>query len=145
MKKVLAEVINQPTISELETRISVLEARLEKLDPTPKRETLQPYPIGSQVYSVADLEGRHPLVVRGYDRPGCVLVTVLPGEPERSLPIKSVRPLQECPRAQPSPGEAFANMADPKAREFLEGRQKAQIEAATKPFTAPIPEQRRYS
>lgn len=152
MKKLaLAEVIDQPATGELVARISALEARnaalearLEKLDPTPKREKLEPYPVGSSVYSISDLEGRHPLVVRGYDRHGHVLVTVLPGEPERELPLESVRPLEQCPRAQPNPSQKFANIADKKAREFLQGREEARIAAITAPFVPPIPKQERY-
>jgi hypothetical protein len=144
MKK-LAEVGSQEQVlSDLVARVDEMGKRIERIDPTPKLETLQPYPVGTQVYSVADLEGRYPLLVRGYDRPGHVLVTVLPGEPERSLPLESVRTLAQCPRATPAPGEAFANITDAKARAFFEGRRKAQIAAATKPFTPPIAAQERY-
>jgi hypothetical protein len=128
----------------METRQAAIEARLEMLDPTPKLETLQPYLVGTQVYSVADLEGRHPLIVRGYDRPGFVLLTVLPSEPDRSLPLQSVRPLEQCPRAQSTPAQRFARM-DPKTRAFYEGRETARVAAITAPFVPPIPEQKRYS
>jgi hypothetical protein len=150
MKKAfaLAGVIDnrQQLTPELETRLAAIEARIEKFDPTPKLETLQPYPVGSNVYSISDLEGRHPLVVRGYDRPGHILVMVTPNDPERSLPLKSVRPLDKCPRAQPSPSQRFANVADQTTREFLEGREAARIAATTVPFDAPPPlrTQRRY-
>lgn len=152
MKKAIAEVDMQQLVSELQTRLAAsetrqaaIEARLEKFDPTPKLETLQPYPVGSNVYSISDLEGRHPLVVRGYDRHGHVLVTVLPGDPDRSLPIESVRPLEGCPHAQPSPSQKFANIADKKAREFLQGREEARIAAITAPFVPPVQTQKRYS
>ena len=143
MKKALGEVISQPTTGELEARIAKLEALVEQHHPTPKLETLQPYPVGTEVYSLQDLEGRNPFTVVGY-LGRRILVRLSPGEPERSLPIGSVRPLKECPRAQPSPSQAFAGISDPKAREFFEGRRKAQIDAATKPFTPPIPHQERY-
>jgi hypothetical protein len=143
MKKALAEVDMLQLISELQTRQAAMEARLEKLDPTPRLETREPYPVGSSVYSITDLEARHPLTVRGYDRPGRILVLMSAGEPERSLPLESVRPLEQCPRATPTPGQIYAHLDD-KTREYMEGRRTAEIEAKTKPFTPPIPHQQRY-
>jgi hypothetical protein len=151
MKKAVAEVDSRQQLTELGElverlveQVAAMTVRIEKLDPTPKREKLEPWPVDSNVYSVSDLEGRYPLVVRGYDRHGRVLVTFLPGEPERSLPIESVRPIEECSRAQPSPDQAFANVKCPKARAFMVGRRNAQIEAATRPSAPFIPEQVRY-
>lgn len=143
MKKAF-EVINRPTIDELETRISALEARLEKLDPSPKIETLQPHPIGASVYSVSDLEARYPIQVVGYDRAGHILVLTNPDDPcPRSLPLASVRTLEECPNAAPTPSQAFAKL-DRKAREFYEGRRAAQIAAKVAPPPPERPKQRRY-
>lgn len=146
MKKALAEVDMLKLISELQTRQAAMEARLEKLDPTPKLQTLQPYRIDvDEVFSIIDLEARYPLLVRGYPRPGFISVTVLAGEPERELPLQSVRPREKCPRAETTPTEAFEHLADPTAREFFEGRQKAQIAARTTTLPLPpLPKQRRW-
>jgi hypothetical protein len=42
MKKALAEVDDQHPMSEADKRLADIEARLAKLDPTPKLETLEP-------------------------------------------------------------------------------------------------------
>jgi hypothetical protein len=148
MKKVLAEVIDQPTTGELQTRISVLEARIEKLDPSPKIETLEPYLVGSNVYSISDLEGRYPLAVVGYDRgTGRILVLVSPDDAgPRSLPLESVRPLEQCPRAQPTPSQKYEHIADQKLRAELEFREAARFAATTRPASSspPIRAQERY-
>jgi hypothetical protein len=144
MKK--AALIEQPNTSELEARIAALELRLEKLDPTPKREKLQPYPIGSSVYSISDLEGRNPFPVVGYEA-GRILVVVSPGDAPRSLPIESVIPWEKCSHADPDTERAYEAMyarMDPKAREFQKSRRKAQLEAATRPSAPFIPSQDRY-
>jgi hypothetical protein len=146
MKKALAEVIDQPTTGELETRISALEARLEKLDPTPKLETLEPYPVGSNVYSVCDMEARNPFVVRGY-RNGRILVIVSPGEPERGLPIESVIPFAKCQNGETNSEQAHADIygrMDPKTREFYEGRRNAEIAARKNEPAPPPPRQQKW-
>lgn len=131
-------------LAERDARIAALERRLAILDP-PKPPPVDPFPIGSAVYSVIDLEARHDLIVRGFHRPGYITVTVLPGEPDRELPLQSVRQRNRCPHAETSPSEAFSNIADPKARAFFESRERARVEATTKPWSEPIAEQRRYS
>jgi hypothetical protein len=139
-KAALAEVIDQPT-SELETRVSALEARIEKLDPTPKLETLEPYPVLGNVYSVADLYARNPFVVRGY-RNGRILVSCSPGEPERELPIESVIPFSKCRNAETDSEQAHADMyakMDPRTREFYEGRRNAEIAALKRNELPPWP------
>jgi hypothetical protein len=83
------------------------------------------------------------LTVVGY-RAGRIVVKVLPGEPERELHIQSVVPLERCSRAAPTPSQLFSNIADPKARAWFQGREKARVEAITKPFVPPILEQVRY-
>jgi hypothetical protein len=127
------------------TQVAIL-ARLERLDPTPRRETLEPYPVGSNVYSVADAEGRHPFKVLGY-RGGRISLITSPGEPARELPIESVIPWEKCSRADPDTERAYEAMyarMDPKAREFQKARRKAQLEAATRPSAPFIPQQERY-
>jgi hypothetical protein len=127
------------------TQVAIL-ARLERLDPTPKLEVREPYLVGSNVYSICDVEARNPLQVVGY-RSGRILVIVVPGEPARELPIESVIPWEKCSRADPDTERAYEAMyarMDPKAREFQKGRRKAQLEAATRPFVPPIPAQERY-
>lgn len=149
MKK--AEVGNQQLT--LEARVAAIEAtqaailaRLEKLDPKPPIAVREPYSVGSTVYSVADLEARYPIVVRGY-RNGRILVETSPGEPEREWPLESVIPLAKCRNATPTPeklDEQIDGHLDPKTREYYLGRRKAQLEAATKPSGPFIPTQRRY-
>jgi hypothetical protein len=140
MKKAVVEVDKQQLTSELETRIAALEARIEKLDPTPSLKTREPYPVGSQVYSVQDLEGRHPATVVGY-RSGQIIVAFSPDEPERQLQIASVRPLEECPRAEGPP--SYAHL-DEKTREYMRGRRAAELAARTTRVAPPPPKQRRY-
>jgi hypothetical protein len=147
MKKVTAEVDMQQLISELQTRQAALEARVEKLDPTPKLQVREPYPEGSRVYSIADPEARSPFTVVGYPGPGRILVIAVHGEPARELSLASVVPLASCKNAQLTPDqvheELYAHM-DPKTREYWEGRRTAEIEAKTTPFTPPLLPQRRY-
>ena len=147
MKKAFAEVISQPTISELEARVAKLEALVEQHHPTPKIEALQPYAIDSNVYSLADPEARYPLRVLGY-RGGRILLITSPGEPEREFPIESVVPFSKCRNAEINSERAYADMfsgMDPKTREYYEGRRKAQIAAKTGPALPPPPrQQRRY-
>ena len=142
-KAAFAEVEKQQSteLSELLRRLSAIEQRLEKLDPP--KQTLEPYPVLSQVYSVQDLEGRNPFTVIGY-LGRRILVRLSPGEPARSLPLESVRRLEECPRAQPTPSQLFAGVKCPKARAEMEGRRQAKIDAITRPFAPPIPHQERY-
>lgn len=143
MKKPI-EVDNQPLaelvgrlLAERDARISALEARIEKLDPTPKLETLQPYRVGSIVYSIVDLGATNPFTVTGY-RAGRILVMGSTDDAERSLSLASVVPLERCPNAAPTPAQAFANL-DPKTREFYEGRRKAEIAAKVTPPPPPPP------
>lgn len=143
--KARGEVISQPTIGDLEARIAKLEALVEQHHPTPRIEMLQPYEIDSLVYSISDLAANYPMRVIGYDLAGRILILTPPDDPcPRSLPLESVRPLKQCPRAQPGPKEAFAGIADDKARAYFSNRRAAQVEAATRPFVAPLPVQRRY-
>jgi hypothetical protein len=143
MKKPLIEAHNEQLGKQLEARLAAVEQRLERIDPRPKIETRQPFRVGDEVFSIVDLEGRNPLRIVGYDENDRVLVLV-PGEDwPRALPIQAVRPLSECPRADPA--RALSTIADPAAREFFDGRRRAETEAKTKPFTAPVPQQQRYS
>lgn len=147
MKKVI-EVDKQQLASPLEARIAALEARVEKLDPRPRQEVLEPYGINEQVYSVVDLEARNPLRVCGYDhRTGSVLIMLNPGDPAgpRPVSLRSVRRLEQCPRAQPGPDQLASHITDQKTTEFWQGRRRAQTEAKTSPILPPPPpRQRRY-
>jgi hypothetical protein len=148
MKK--TEVGNPQLSPEVEARFAAIEtnqaailARLEKLDPTPKLEALQPHKIGTFVYSVADQYARYPMTVVGY-RDGRILVTSPPDNSERELAIASVVPRERCPRAEPKPSdEMFGNM-DPKARAYHEGRRAAEVAAKVTPALPAPPKQRRY-
>ena len=44
----------------------------------------------------------------------------------------------------PVPARSLRILRTKRHESFLQGRQEARIEAKTKPFTPPIPEQRRY-
>ena len=103
MKKASTEVDKQHLAPELETRLAAMEARLEKLDPTPKLETIEPYGIGTIVYSISDSGASFSFVVKGYDhRAGRILVQH-DNDPERALALESVQPLSKCRNAQPTP------------------------------------------
>ena len=133
-----SEAGTEQVVSDLARRLDEFERRL---NPTPK--LLEPHPVGSVVFSIVDVEARNPWTVAGY-RSGRILVISSPDEPQRELPIASVVRRQECKLAQPISSQKYAHIAEPKLRAFLEGRDKAQLEAKTKPFTPPIAAQERY-
>jgi hypothetical protein len=141
-KSSVVEVSNQRPEDGLEARIAALEAalasvleRLEKLDPSPRIEDIEPYPIGSEIYSVSDLEGQYPWTVQGYDRrrPGWILVQTPHDGGPRCLPLASVQPLSKCSRADAN--RVVNEIADPVTREWCRLRRAAEVDAITRPVS----------
>jgi hypothetical protein len=143
MKKATEVGNQQQVIRDLVEQVDEIKRRLERIDPSPTLKTLEPYPVGSIVYSIIDLEAHNPMTVISY-RAGRITVMSSPGEAPRDFPIASVIPLAKCKNAQLGTDQVYADVADPKLRTYLQGRHEAQVEAKTKPFTPPLPEQHRY-
>jgi len=136
----------QARVAELEGRLAAAEERLEKLDPTPKIELLEPFPVDSDVFSLIDDDGRYPMKVAGYNHKAGHVLVMVPGNPGlRAFPIVSVRRFQDCPRALPTSERAYENVKDPKLRAELQERAAARLKDATAEPKGPfIPKQERY-
>jgi hypothetical protein len=122
-------------------RLQEIESRLAKLDPPPAVEVIQPYEIGSTVYSVVDREGTYPFTVMGYDRAGRILVQGEDDTEPRSWPLASANPLEKCRGA--IPGRVVPQALDLSAKEYWEGKRAAEA-AAKAPAPTPPPKEPKY-
>jgi hypothetical protein len=142
MKKQATETI--AANNESDPRLRDIESRLAKLDPQPPIEVMEPYPISSQVFCVADQEASYPLTVIGYEKTRGirrVLVTVPDDPHSRSMPLVSVQSLEKCKAIKTD--RFVAQIEDPTAREYWEGKRAAEA-AAKAPAPIPPPKEPKY-
>jgi hypothetical protein len=151
MKKLAVEVAPQldvaAELAQIKATQSAILARLEKLDPTPKLETIEPYAVGSTVYHVSDTSASYPFTVVGYDHRACRILVQGADDMERRWPLESVQSFDKCQNAsqtsEQAEREAYKNL-DPATREFILGRKRAQIDAIIKPSAPSLRPQYRY-